>query len=141
MIVYVFVDSDQFTNMDMFDLENDLPDELMTSGSWGSAVEPTASSKPPATGPGPGPGPGQPPQNQQQPQPGAGGPGLQNGAVDQQQQQPQQPDPQRQQQQHVTQQQLSHHLMQQQVRIMYFCAHQSLIMHKVLWDLVCGVIS
>jgi len=105
----------QFTNMDMFDLENDLPDELMTSGSWGSAVESTASSKPPATGPGPGPGPGQPPQNQQQPQPGAGG--LQNGAVDQQQQQQQQsqqPDPQRQQQQHVTQQQLTHHLMQQQ---------------------------
>ena len=116
LIDCVFVDLDQFTNMDMFDLENDLPDELMTSGSWGSAVESTASSKPPATGPGPGPGPGQPPQNQQQPQPGAGG--LQNGAVDQQQQQQQQsqqPDPQRQQQQHVTQQQLSHHLMQQQV--------------------------
>lgn len=114
LIECVFVDLDQFTNMDMFDLENDLPDELMTSGSWGSAVESTASSKPPATGPGPGPGPGQPPQNQQQPQPGAGG--LQNGAVDQQQQQQsQQPDPQRQQQQHVTQQQLSHHLMQQQV--------------------------
>lgn len=114
IIACVFVDSDQFTNMDMFDLENDLPDELMTSGSWGSAVEPTASSKPPATGPGPGPGPGQPPQSQQQQQPGAGGPGLQNGAVDQQQSQ--QPDQQRQQQQqHVTQQQLSHHLMQQQV--------------------------
>jgi E1A/CREB-binding protein len=114
MIECLSIDLDQFTNMDMFDLENDLPDELMTSGSWGSAVEPTASSKPPATGPGPGPGPGQPPQNQQQPQPGAGG--LQNGAVDQQQQS-QQPDPQRQQQQpqHVTQQQLSHHLMQQQV--------------------------
>ena len=101
LIDCVFVDLDQFTNMDIFDLENDLPDELMTSGSWGSTMESTASSRPPATGPGPGPGPGpgQPPQNQQQ----------------QQQQQAQQPDPQCQQQQYVMQQQLSHHLMQQQV--------------------------
>ncbi|KAJ9586265.1 hypothetical protein L9F63_020085, partial [Diploptera punctata] len=108
--------SDQFTSVDMFILEHNLPDELMTSGSWGSSVESTASSKPPATGPGPGPGPGQPQQSQQSQQPGAGGPGLQNGAVDQQQQPPQPQDPQRQQQQqqHVTQQQLSHHLMQSQ---------------------------
>lgn len=57
---------DFFSNNDMFDLENELPEELMsTGGSWG-AVE---SSKPPATGPGPGPGPSM-------------GPPLQNGALD-----------------------------------------------------------
>ena len=87
LIDCVFVDLDQFNNLDIFDLENDLPDELMTSGSRVSAVESTASSNPPAPIPGPGPGLGQPPQNQQQ----------------------------QQQQQHLTQQQLSHHLMQQQV--------------------------
>lgn len=48
----------------MFDLENELPEELMATGnSWGS-VE---TNKPPATGPGPGP---------------SMGPSLQNGALD-----------------------------------------------------------
>lgn len=51
----------------MFDLENELPEELMsTGGSWG-AIE----SKPPVTGPGPGAGPGS-----------SMGPPLQNGALD-----------------------------------------------------------
>lgn len=41
--------------MDMFDLENDLPDELMSSGSWGLGNnDHMAGSKPPAQGPGPG---------------------------------------------------------------------------------------
>lgn len=40
--------------MDMFDLENDLPDELMASGtSWGLSDN-IGNSKPPAQGPGPG---------------------------------------------------------------------------------------
>ncbi|KAK6630216.1 hypothetical protein RUM43_015009 [Polyplax serrata] len=59
--------SDLFPNNVMFDLENELPEELMsTGGSWG-AIE----SKPPVTGPGPGAGPGS-----------SMGPPLQNGALD-----------------------------------------------------------
>lgn len=42
--------------MDMFDLENDLPDELMSSsGSWGLGSDHMGNTKPPAQGPGPGP--------------------------------------------------------------------------------------
>lgn len=41
---------DGFSNLDMFDLEKDLPDELM-GGSWG---EQPGVPKPPAQGPGPG---------------------------------------------------------------------------------------
>lgn len=48
--------------MDMFDLEKDLPDELMSSSSWGDQSGGGANGKPPAQGPGPGPGPGQQPQ-------------------------------------------------------------------------------
>lgn len=45
---------DVLSNMDMFDLENDLPDELISSG-WGNlANEHMAGNKPPAQGPGPG---------------------------------------------------------------------------------------
>lgn len=39
----------------MFDLENDLPDELMaSSNSWGMVSDPLGGNKPPAQGPGPG---------------------------------------------------------------------------------------
>jgi E1A/CREB-binding protein len=41
------------SNMDMFDLENDLPDELMSSSSWGLSDN-MGNSKPPPHGPGPG---------------------------------------------------------------------------------------
>lgn len=45
---------DVLSNMDMFDLENDLPDELMSSGaSWGLSDN-IGNPKPPAQGPGPG---------------------------------------------------------------------------------------
>ncbi|KAF5302898.1 hypothetical protein FQA39_LY02078 [Lamprigera yunnana] len=46
---------DVLSNMDMFDLENDLPDELMSSGgSWGMVPDPLGNNKPTAQGPGPG---------------------------------------------------------------------------------------
>ncbi|XP_044749866.1 CREB-binding protein isoform X2 [Coccinella septempunctata] len=45
--------SDVLSNMDMFDLENNLPDELMSSSSWG-ITDNMGTSKPPAQGPGPG---------------------------------------------------------------------------------------
>ncbi|XP_072396535.1 histone lysine acetyltransferase CREBBP isoform X1 [Diabrotica undecimpunctata] len=44
--------SDVLSNM--LDLENDLPDELMSSSPWGSISDNMTSSKPPAQGPGPG---------------------------------------------------------------------------------------
>ncbi|XP_028149092.1 CREB-binding protein isoform X2 [Diabrotica virgifera virgifera] len=44
--------SDVLSNM--LDLENDLPDELMSSSPWGSLSDNMTSSKPPAQGPGPG---------------------------------------------------------------------------------------
>ncbi|CAH2063698.1 unnamed protein product, partial [Iphiclides podalirius] len=44
--------ADGFSNLDMFDLEKDLPDELM-AGSWGEQPGVTGP-KPPAQGPGPG---------------------------------------------------------------------------------------
>jgi E1A/CREB-binding protein len=67
--VLFFVLTDLFSNTDMLDLENDLPDELMSSGSWGSAE----SAKQP-TGPGPG-------QGLQNGDPGGGGlPSQQDGS-------------------------------------------------------------
>lgn len=47
-----FISTDGFSNLDMFDLEKDLPDELM-GGSWGEQPGVTGP-KPPAQGPGPG---------------------------------------------------------------------------------------
>ncbi|KAJ8981157.1 hypothetical protein NQ317_013823 [Molorchus minor] len=44
---------DVLSNMDMFDLENNLPDELMSSSSWGLSDN-MGNTKPPAQGPGPG---------------------------------------------------------------------------------------
>ncbi|RZC35774.1 KAT11, KIX, DUF902, zf-TAZ and/or Bromodomain domain containing protein [Asbolus verrucosus] len=44
---------DVLSNMDMFDLENDLPDELMSSSSWG-LTDNMGNTKPPPHGPGPG---------------------------------------------------------------------------------------
>lgn len=84
-IIYfcLFSPAEFLTNTDMFDLENDLPDELMTSSSWGATAS-DASGKPPATGP---------------------GPGMQNGGLNPQ-------DAAAIQRQHVVpQQQLSHHIM------------------------------
>lgn len=47
--------ADVLSNMDMFDLENNLPDELMSSGaSWGLTTDNIGNAKPPAQGPGPG---------------------------------------------------------------------------------------
>lgn len=48
----MFVSADGFSNLDMFDLEKDLPDELM-GGAWGEQPGVTGP-KPPAQGPGPG---------------------------------------------------------------------------------------
>lgn len=51
--------------MDLYDIENDLPDELMTTQpSWSTPDNDLHTNDPPATGPGPGPGTG----------PGPGGP-------------------------------------------------------------------
>lgn len=52
LIPVLFAPLDGFSNLDMFDLEKDLPDELM-GGAWGEQPGVTGP-KPPAQGPGPG---------------------------------------------------------------------------------------
>lgn len=52
-LIKTYVDTDVLSNVNMLDLENDLPDELISSSPWGLSDN-IGANKPPGQGSGPG---------------------------------------------------------------------------------------